>query len=64
MQTSRGPLAPKGHIEALRARHEALEDQIFEEQKHPATSDSLLRQLKMKKLRVKEEINQAEKHAS
>ena len=60
MQTSRGHLAQKEHIDALRAKHQSLEQRIFEAQKQPATSDILLRKLKVKKLHIKEQIIQAE----
>ena len=46
------------HLEALRAKHAALEDRIHEEQKFPATSPVILRELKLQKLRIKEEIEQ------
>lgn len=44
------------HLEALRARHAALEEQIHEEQKFPAVNMMALRELKRQKLRIKEEI--------
>ena len=59
MQTSRESLAQNNHIEALRARHESLEIRISEALKHPATSDSFLKKLKMQKLKLKEKIEQA-----
>lgn len=45
-------------IEALMARHADLERQIHAEMKRPGTSETLIRQLKSRKLRVKEEIEE------
>jgi len=44
------------HLEALRAKHEALDSRIRNEQKSPAVSTESLRDLKLQKLRVKEEM--------
>ena len=48
--------AHQKHLEALKARHMALSTQIEEEQKSPAASPHMLRMLKAKKLRLKDEI--------
>jgi hypothetical protein len=45
-------------IEALMVRHAELERQIHAEMKRPAMSETLIRQLKARKLRVKEEIEE------
>ncbi|PJB71763.1 MAG: DUF465 domain-containing protein [Alphaproteobacteria bacterium CG_4_9_14_3_um_filter_47_13] len=49
-----------GHLEALRARHASLEAKIYEEQKRPAGSGETLRRLKLKKLKLKEQITEKE----
>ena len=49
------------HLEAMRAKHAALEDKIHEEQKFPATSPATIRDLKLQKLRIKEEIEQEQR---
>lgn len=46
------------HLEALRAKHAALEDRLHEEQKFPATNPATIRDLKLQKLRIKEELEQ------
>lgn len=43
-------------LEALKARHTALEHRIEAEQGRPGASDWLLKSLKSQKLRLKEEI--------
>lgn len=61
MPLSRENLSEKqpNRPEALQARHAELERQIHTELKHPGTSEALIRQLKRRKLRVKEEIEEA-----
>jgi len=44
------------HMEALRARHAGIDRRIREEECRPAPDDGLLRQLKKRKLRIKEEL--------
>ena len=62
MTASRGQHAAQpGHLEALCAKHSALEHRIREELKHPSTSHVLLSELKKRKLHLKEEIER-EKH--
>ena len=56
--TSGASAAQQKHIEALRAKHAALESRIHEEQKFPAANTAVLRELKLQKLRLKEEIEQ------
>lgn len=57
MPTSRGHHAVKpGHLEALRARHAALELEIREGMRHPASGMEEIRRLKAEKLRIKDEI--------
>jgi hypothetical protein len=55
--------AISSHLEALIAKHTAISQKIDEEMKHAAASDMMLRQLKKKKLQIKEEI-EALKQAS
>jgi hypothetical protein len=64
MSTARGETsAYQGHIEALIAKHAALDIQIREEQKYPAMRTELIRSMKAEKLRIKEEIEQGRKQA-
>jgi len=44
------------HLNALQAKHSALSMRIEEQQKHPSVSDTSLRKLKAKKLKIKDEI--------
>jgi hypothetical protein len=44
------------HLAELERRHQALEDQIFEAQTHPASDDLKIAELKRRKLQVKDEI--------
>jgi hypothetical protein len=44
------------HLTELRKKHQALDDMIEAEQKNPAYDDLNLKQLKLKKLHIKEEI--------
>jgi hypothetical protein len=43
-------------VAALKARHQALEDRIQEEEARPHPDDVTLHQLKREKLRIKDEI--------
>ena len=44
------------HLAELEKRHQALEQEIYEAQAHPATDDLKLAELKRRKLQVKDEI--------
>lgn len=44
------------HLEALISKHHALESKIHKEEKRPLPSDTVLRNLKLKKLHIKEEL--------
>ena len=44
------------HLAELERRHQALEQEIYEAQAHPATDDLKLIELKRRKLHVKDEI--------
>ena len=46
------------HVEALRAKHAALEKEIEEESQRPHPDDLHLAELKREKLRIKDEIVQ------
>lgn len=43
-------------IHSLRLRHARLDDRIFDEDHRPSPDRSVLRRLKVEKLRIKEEI--------
>jgi hypothetical protein len=49
-------------IEALRAKHAALERAIDEENSRPLPNDDAISDLKRQKLRIKDEIFQLESH--
>lgn len=49
-------MSMQSHLSELVKRHEALEKEIEAALIHPATSDQKLKELKLKKLHVKEEI--------
>ena len=44
------------HVAALQTKHDGLERRIREEQKRPSPDETILHDLKKKKLRIKEEI--------
>ncbi len=44
------------HLTELRKKHQALSDTIESEQRNPGSDDLSIRQLKVKKLHLKEEI--------
>jgi hypothetical protein len=44
------------HLAELRKKHQALSEQIEEEQRHPGSDDLTIKQLKVQKLHIKEEI--------
>lgn len=44
------------HIEELRKKHQALAETIETEQQHPGADDLSIKQLKLRKLHIKEEI--------
>jgi len=46
----------QSHLVELERRHQALEREIHTEQIHPSTSDLKIRELKRKKLHLKQEI--------
>lgn len=45
-----------GRLQALKEKHSILEAQISNEQSRPSASHVLIKQLKIEKLRLKEEI--------
>jgi hypothetical protein len=54
--------AQNPHVEALRAKHSMLARRIEDAQKSPTADELTLRQLKINKLRLKDEISQREQH--
>ncbi len=44
------------HLSELRKKHQALSELIEAEQQHPGADDLSIKQLKVKKLHIKEEI--------
>ena len=59
MQETRGLQSEQnGRLEALRAKHAALSDQIKQHQKSPATSSLELQELKAQRLQLKDLIYQ------
>jgi hypothetical protein len=54
-------MSPQERIEALRARHAALERAIDEESSHPFPNQETISDLKRQKLRIKDELAQLER---
>jgi hypothetical protein len=52
------------HLAELERRHQALEQEIFEAQTHPATDGLKIAELKRRKLQVKDEIARLQQDAS
>ena len=52
------------HLAELERRHQALEQEIFEAQAHPASDDLKIAELKRRKLQVKDEIARLQQDAS
>jgi len=48
------------HISALESKHAGLERRIAEEQGRPLPNDALLKDLKRRKLQIKEELAQVQ----
>jgi len=48
------------HISALESKHAGLERRIAEEQARPLPNDGLIREMKRRKLRIKEELAQVQ----
>lgn len=46
----------EGRIAELERKHKALEDALFEEEKHPASDDAKVSEMKREKLKIKEEL--------
>lgn len=49
-------MSVSAHLEELKRKHEALSDQVEQEQRAPGSSDLDVAELKKQKLRLKEEI--------
>jgi hypothetical protein len=54
----------QSHLTELQRRHEALEQQIAEALVHPSTDDLALRELKRRKLFVKDQITRLQQAES
>jgi hypothetical protein len=52
------------HLAELEKRHQALEQEIYEAQTHPATDNLKIAELKRRKLQVKDEIVRLKQDAS
>ncbi len=46
------------HVSALQTKHAGLERRIAEERARPSPNDVLLKELKRRKLKIKEELSQ------
>ncbi|HTR13779.1 MAG TPA: DUF465 domain-containing protein [Roseiarcus sp.] len=51
------------HLSELVRRHQALEEAILDEENHPASDDIKVRELKRKKLHLKDEIERLKHQA-
>ena len=49
-------MSMSSHLSELRKKHQALSESIEEEQRQPSSDDLKVKQLKLKKLYLKEEI--------
>ena len=54
----------KNHLNELVGKHRALEKELADAVAHPATTDTLVAEIKRRKLRVKDEISKIEKDLS
>jgi hypothetical protein len=57
-------MSMQSHLMELQKRHEALEQQIAEALGHPSTDDLTLRELKRRKLFVKDQITRLQQAES
>ena len=51
----------KNHLNELIGKHRSLEKELAEAMAHPATTDSIVAEIKRRKLRLKDEISRCEK---
>lgn len=51
-------MAIEAHLEKLSKRHQELEAEIENEKKHPASDDLRIVELKRRKLRIKDELEE------
>ena len=56
-------MSVSSHLSELRKKHQALSAIIEEEQRHPSSDDLSIKQLKLKKLHIKEEIERLSQQA-
>lgn len=52
------------HLEELRRQHRELDERISNEERQPGSDDLAIRKLKVEKLRIKEQIEEAERSAA
>lgn len=52
------------NIERLRRQHRELDERIQDEEKQPGADDLEIRKLKLEKLRIKEQIEEAERSSA
>ena len=46
------------HVDALQTRHAGLEARLRQEMSRPAPDDAMIKQIKLKKLRIKQELSE------
>lgn len=51
-------------LEELRRQHRELDERISDEERQPGSDDLAIRKLKVEKLRIKEQIEEAERSAA
>ncbi|NVN11900.1 MULTISPECIES: YdcH family protein [Nguyenibacter] len=56
-------MSHEARIHSLRLRHARLDDRIYDEDRRPSPNSSVLRRLKLEKLRIKEEIERLSRPA-
>lgn len=44
------------HVDALEAKHKGLEARLREEMSRPAPDDTVIKEIKLRKLKIKEEL--------
>lgn len=49
-------MSMSSHLSELRKKHRAISDSIEEEQRHPGSDDLAIKELKLRKLHLKEQI--------
>ena len=49
-------MSVSSHVQELRRKHQALSDRVEAEQRGPSTDDLAIKEMKLEKLRLKEQI--------